>query len=148
MILQILFNANNKEFIGFGAVGQDGIKKSHLLIREIEVEDGAFNLARYVWSGNYDSGELIDLNKGKGIVLETDVDYKNYDIFARKFNMDLYAVERICRMSFDEFQSFSAMRLTINQKIEKEKKFFADSKYHVYVPKEEVKQKLEKALEV
>jgi hypothetical protein len=148
MILQILFNANNKEFIGFGAVGHDQIKKSHLLIKEIEIENGAFNLARYVWSGNYDSGELIDLNKGKGIVLETDVDYKNYDIFARKFNLDFYATERICRMSFDEFQSFSAMRQSIVEKIEREKKFFSQSKYHVYIPKEEVKQKLETALAV
>lgn len=148
MTLQVLFNPTNKEFVGFGATGHDDIKKSHLLVKEIEVPNESFNLARYVWSGNYDSGELIDLNKGKGIVLETDVDYKNFDIFARKVNVDVYAIERICKMTDQEWYDFSNMRMTINQKIEREKKFFSESPLHEYIPRDRVKKNLETALKI
>lgn len=148
MQLQLLFNKTNKEFIGYGANGHDHLNKSNLLIKEIEIPDGSFNVARYVWSGNYDHGELIDLNAGPAIVLETDVAFKNYDILARKVNLDVYAIQRLCEMSFDDFQNFIVMRDTINAKIKKEIEFFSKSKLHKFVPRVKVKETLEKTLKV
>lgn len=148
MTLQLLFNPINKEFIGFAANGQEHINSSNLLIKEIELDSESFNLARYVWDGDYDSGQLVDLNLGPAIVLETDVEFKNYDIFARRLNIDVYALEKICKMTFDEFQNFIVMRNKINDKIEKEKIFFKNSRIHKFVPREDVRKVLEKTLKI
>lgn len=148
MKLQLLFNRNNKEFIGYGANGQDALKNSNLLIKEIELDTESFNSARWVWRGNYDEGELIDLNADKAIVLETDVDFKNYDIMARKSNLDVYMCQRICQMSFEEFQQFTVLRNQILEKIRKEKEFFQSSPHHKYVPREAVRESLHKSFKI
>lgn len=148
MLIQLLFNPVNREFVAFGAGGQDLIGKSNLLVREVELEDGAFNAARYIWKGTYDTGDLIDLNNGPAIVTESDVDFKNFEIFARKYKMDLYAVEQLCNMDDNELEDFLQYRQKIVNKIKKEKDFFIDSNYHEYISKEDLHSKTKKSFEV
>lgn len=59
------------------------------LIKEIEIEDNVFNIARFRWEGDYDTGQLIDLFKEKrAIVTEKEVDEKYYGLFFRKYTIE------------------------------------------------------------
>jgi len=77
-----LFNSKNKQFVGF--VADPTNLPPNSLLKEFNIEEEQFNLARYTWKGDYDNGELIDLNKGVSQVNEHLIETKNAEIFWRK----------------------------------------------------------------
>ncbi len=146
MKLLLLFNSSNKEFIGFGAFGQEEIIKGNLLYKEVEFEQDTFNLARYTWEGDYDNGKIVDLQLKNPIVTERGIIDKNLNILVKKYGLDFFIIEGLYFL--DKKNEFLVDFSEICAKIEKEKEHFSKSSAHEYKTLETEQKEIEKALHV
>jgi hypothetical protein len=155
-----VFNKNTKALV---TISDDRSLFQHgnFLIKEFKLSDlglenSEFNLARFRWEGDYETGKLIDLFKEKqAVVSEDEIDKKYYGIFFRKYPFEEVVFNVIKKIgSVDGFsvgEEFDKMRgflISILNKKEKEKAFYKNSKNHIFETKEQEEQKTEQAFKV
>lgn len=144
-----LFNSKNGQFVGF--VTNPTNLPPNSLIKEFDVDDEQFNLARYTWKGDYYHGELVDLNKGVAQVNEYLIETKNAEIFWRKTDKTQLIFDIL---TFIETGITSeTLKKTIDLKnkiVEKQKvetEHFKNSPIHNYRSKEDIVNETKKAFE-
>lgn len=121
------------------------------LIKEFNIEEEQFNLARYTWKGDYDDGELVDLNKGLSQVNEYLIETKNAEIFWRKTNKTqlifdiLYYIEN--GVIPETLRATINLKNQIVEKQEKELQHFIESPIHEFRSKEDVIRDTKQAFE-
>jgi hypothetical protein len=115
------------------------------LVREIEIEGTEFNLARYRWEGDYDTGRLVDLFlEKKSIVTEDEIDKKYYGMFFRKYPLEEVLFNIIQHVEFRELTPGWEMQVFLQRLLSKkdsEIKTYQNSPNHVYETKEDMKKR-------
>ena len=152
----LLFNKTTKHFISY-CESLENIPTDNFLVKEIPLEslgikDGVFNLARYRWEGDYDTGELIDLfAKNKSVVMVEDVEKKYTQLFFRKYPLEQCLFEMMNILSdrsyVDEYPMLKFFKALRNKK-SKELEFFKESDNHILESAEDVKKHIDEAFKV
>lgn len=111
------------------------IPTANFLVKEVDTEelgipvDEKFNLARYQWHGDYDSGKIVDLfAEKKAIVTEQEINQKYYEIFFRKFRIE----DIIFALLSDDYSVQKEFLLKLMDKKKKEIDFYSFSANHIY----------------
>ena len=135
MKVYALFNKYTDKFVSFtnniSMFPVDNFNVREIILEELGITDGNFNLAQFRWEGNYKEGRLVDLfAEKKSIVTEETVDMKYYGLFFRK-----YKIEEAIFALLENGAKAEEMRV-FHQKLMKKKadeeKFYKESNSHIY----------------
>ena len=94
MSIFLIFNKTTGKLVTMANSPDTFQNLANLLIKEVNIadlglENGEFNLARFRWDGDYETGTLVDLFKEKkAVVDQDDIDRKYYELFFRKFPIE------------------------------------------------------------
>lgn len=155
-----IFNRDTKALVTVSADAEI-FTNGNFLIKKIKLSDhdldgGEFNLARFRWEGDYDTGKLIDLFKEKkAVVTEEEIDRKYYSIFFRKYSVEDTLFNIIIRTDSaggaNASQNFHDMRIfliNILDKKQKEIEFYKNSPNHIYESRDEQRKKIEQGFKI
>lgn len=140
MKVYLLFNKYTNKFICFTS-DVDLMPKDNFLIKEVTldelgVEGEEFNLARFVYEGDYETGRIVDMfAEKKAKVTEEEVNKKYLGILFRKYPIDklLYMVSLIAAgLESPDIEDFKKFVQVINAKKAKEIDFYEKSPNHIY----------------
>jgi len=152
MKIYLLFNKNNQTLVS----ATDSIAnfpRNTFLVKEIDtdtLEPGmkSFNLARYRWEGDYETGKLVDLfAEKKSVVLEQEIDEKYYSLFFRKYNLE-HIIFRLIQECFSTYHEEKVFLLKLLEKKQKEIEFYKGSENHIYETIQEQEERVAKSFEV
>jgi hypothetical protein len=155
MKIFLLFNKNNQTLVS----ATDNITNfptNIFLIKEIDTETlesnmERFNLARYRWEGDFETGKLIDLFKErKTIVTEQEIDEKYYGLFFRKYNIEHALFHIINNTPFhteDGKQMQTFLTKLLSRKVA-EIEFYKGSENHIYESIKDQEERITKSFEV
>lgn len=155
MKVYLLFNKYTKKFISF-LTDVDLLPKENFLIKEYTLEElgitgGSFNLARFRWEGDWETGHLIDMfAEKKAIVTEEEVDLKYNGILFRKYNLEkllFLILDKLTKLPEDsadseDWKTFSLFFKRLMQKKNWEIKYFKESENHFFDSKEQMNKDL------
>lgn len=135
----IIFNPSNKLPIFF-TIDQNLVKDCPLVktidATSLGITDNNFNLNRYKWIGDYDTGYIQDtFLDNRTIVTEEEIDGNYRDILLRKYPLDKILCSIINNMSFTDDQEFNSIKSFIHNLTTKKKKdieFYTNSQYHKF----------------
>jgi hypothetical protein len=114
-----------------------------ICLEDLEITDGEFNLARYKWEGDFDSGKLVDLFKEKRtLVTEEEIDGKYYAMFFRKYSLEktLFNIIQTLYKPASEFPEGTSMYKFLEKLLDKKDKeieFYKTSENHRFETHEE-----------
>jgi hypothetical protein len=123
--------------------------RSTLLLKEFTLKELGFdgdeiNLTRFKWSGDYDTGKLIDIvSENKSIVTEKDIDEKYHSMFWSRYDLTtvLYTLILNTPMKYANGITIQNFLEKILKRKEDDKKFFSESPLHIWESIEETKKR-------
>ncbi len=151
MKIYILFNKKTQKLISYttdiSLIPKDIFLIKEILLSDYDIKDNEFNLARYRWEGDFDSGKIVDfVSERKAIVSEEDVDRKYYELFFRKYSLETVLLELV--RSMDSSHPMSGFLRALDAKKRKEIEFFQSSPNHIYETRANIQQRLKEAFSV
>lgn len=136
----------------------DNIPIDNFLVKEIAldslgIKDGVFNLARYRWEGDFETGSLVDLfTENKSVVVVEDVEEKYKQLFFRKYPLDQCIFEILKYMKSKEMgiTDFPMLKFyeALQTKKQKEIEFYSGSKNHIVETAEDIENRIDRAFDV
>lgn len=150
--IYLLFNKNNHSLVS-ATDNITNFPRNTFLVKEIDtdtLEPGmkTFNLARYRWEGDYETGKLVDLfAEKKSVVLEQEIDEKYYNLFFRKYNLEHVLFRLIQDCLSPEFEERRFLMKLLEKK-QKEIEFYKGSENHIYETVQEQEERVAKSFEV
>jgi hypothetical protein len=123
---------NKTTFLPIGFTDDISQFPKDALTRELDLGNEDFNLARYRWEGDYQTGRLVDLfQEKKSIVTEKEMDDKFNAVVFRKYTME----DILFALLDDDDTQLKEMRVFFNR-LKKKKladiAMYKSSEYHIY----------------
>jgi hypothetical protein len=157
MNVYLLFNKKNQQFMSY-CESLDNIPIDNFLVKEISLEslgikDGVFNLARYRWEGDFETGSLVDLfAENKSVVILDDVDKKYNQLFFRKYPLEQCVFEILKYLKTKEIGIYDFPMLkffvALEDKKQKEIDFYKESKNHILETSNDISKRIDRSFEV
>ena len=124
-------------FSGKKIEASTSIYKEIDLEKDLGITDGNFNLARYRWDGDFDTGNLVDLFEQKrAIVTEEEINKKYNGLFFRKYSIENVLFSLIKEVGVNsrdtELEKMYKFLIMSDRRKANEIFFYKDSPNHIY----------------
>lgn len=140
--LYALFNAKTRQLVSFtfDLSGFPQALRDTFLIREysfgsLGIPDENINLSRFKWTGDYDTGRLVDLvTEKKAVVTEKEIYDKYNKMFFSRYKQEdvLYEIILNLKMETEKGKEIQTFVERLIQKRESDLEYFENSDLHIF----------------